>query len=100
MYKDDPDEETWELVASSHEEFKQLIEQLKTGPTFVKGDEKSEPDIPMEEDSMTDYNEIIRDTGPVGSMGTSNATSLAPSDDEEQVKNLSIKRPSLGDIHK
>jgi hypothetical protein len=39
-----------------------------------------------EEDSLTDYNEIIRDTGPVASIGTSCATSLAPSDDEEQVK--------------
>ncbi len=84
MYKDDPDEETWELVAQTHDEFKQLIEQLQNGSTFVKG-EKQEPVIPMEEDSMTDYNEIIRDTGPVASIGTSNATSLAPSDDEDQV---------------
>ena len=86
VYKDDPEEETWELVAQTHDEFKQLIQQLQNGPTFVKGEKPEQPEIPMEEDSMTDYNEIIRDTGPVRSIGTSNATSLAPSDDEDQVK--------------
>ena len=85
VYKDDPDEETWELVAQTHDELKQLIEQLQNGPTFIKDTSKESLEIPMEEDSMTDYNEIIRDTGPVASMGTSNATSLAPSDDEDQV---------------
>jgi hypothetical protein len=85
VYKDDPDEETWELVAQTHDELKQLIEQLQNGPTFIKDTSKEASEIPMEEDSMTDYNEIIRDTGPVASMGTSNATSLAPSDDEDQV---------------
>jgi hypothetical protein len=58
-----------------------------------------------EEEEEMDYTEIIRDTGPVASMGTSCATSLAPSDDEEQVScrvlrilrcpSLLIKRSSL-----
>ena len=86
VYKDDPDEETWEQVAQTHDELKQLIEQLQNGPTFIKDTSKESLEIPLEEDSMTDYNEIIRDTGPVASMGTTNATSLEPSDDEEVIK--------------
>ena len=59
---------------------------FQKGPTFVRGT-KEEPEAALEEedDSLTDYNEIIRDTGPVASIGTSCATSLAPSDDEDQV---------------
>jgi hypothetical protein len=56
---------------------------IQNGATFVRN--KSEETVEDEEDSVADYNEIIRDTGPVASMGTSCATSLAPSDDEDQV---------------
>ena len=42
IYKEDVDEETWELVARSREELVALIEQLKTGPTFVRDKDKEE----------------------------------------------------------
>jgi len=58
-------------VAQSLEEFQQLVKQLQEGPTFVV---KKKPEIPLEEDSLTDYAGIIRDTRPLGSYGTSNAT--------------------------
>merc|ERR1719419_702820 len=68
VYKDDPDEETWELAAETEEELKELIQQLKDGDTFVpkaaaaaKADH--EGDLPMEEDSL-DYSGILRDTRP------------------------------------
>ena len=36
IYKEDVDEETWELVAQSKEEFDELLRQLREGPTYVK----------------------------------------------------------------
>ena len=36
IYKEDVDEETWELVARNKTEFEELLRQLKEGPTYVK----------------------------------------------------------------
>ena len=87
VYKEDPDEETWELVAKNKEELLELIGQLKTGNTFVrkeiqeaeaKADSVEEEE---DEDSLQGLENIILDTGPVPltSEDVSNVTSVAPS---------------------
>ena len=81
VYKDDPEEETWEVVAQTKEELVVLLNQLKSGPTFVQEDKKVEPPEPEDEESMQGYENVIRDTGPVPE---SNATSLTCSDDESE----------------
>merc|ERR1712020_237967 len=90
VYKDDPEEETWELVAKDKEELVVLLNSLKSGPTFVKeseNGEKSTTNVPMEEeeDSMQGYENIIRDTGPVPE---SNTTSVNGSDDETDTSSV------------
>ena len=36
IYKEDVDEETWELVAQNKQEFEELLRQLREGSTFIK----------------------------------------------------------------
>ena len=40
--QDDPEEETWELVAKDKEELVVLLNSLKSGPTFMKEAENGE----------------------------------------------------------
>ena len=40
--QDDPEEETWELVAKDKEELVVLLNSLKSGPTFMKESENGE----------------------------------------------------------
>merc|ERR1712083_945264 len=66
------------------EELVVLLNSLKSGPTFVTEKENGDAlttnaPIEEEEDSMQDYANVIRDTGPVPE---SNATSANVSDDE------------------
>jgi len=84
VYKDDPEEETWELVAQNRDELVSVLNQLKSGPTVVREDAEKSPSETMEddEDSMQDYANIIRDTGPVPE---SNTTSVSCSDDESSI---------------
>ena len=86
VYKDDPEEETWEVVAQNREELVTLLNSLKSGPTFVRENSvKESENSPMEEEeeeSMQGYENVIRDTGPVPE---SNATSVNCSDDESSV---------------
>jgi remodeling and spacing factor 1 len=90
VYKEDPDEETWEVVARTKEELSELINQLKAGNTYVRRKEKKsvegdggQRDL-EDEESMQGYDNILRDTGPVppSSEDPSAVTSLANSDDE------------------
>ena len=80
VYKDDPEEETWELVAQNKEELVTVLNQLRAGPTYVREDAEKSPPSPMEEeDSMQEFADVMRDTGPVPE---SNTTSVYNSDDE------------------
>lgn len=57
-----------------------MLNQLKSGSTFIAEDaEKSPSPMEEEEDSMQEFANVIRDTGPVPE---SNATSVYNSDDE------------------
>ncbi|ODN03486.1 Remodeling and spacing factor 1, partial [Orchesella cincta] len=73
VYREDIDDETWEMVASSKDELVDLISQLQRGE--VKKPEPEEAIIVPEEDSNgkdIEPKEIILDTGKVeedGSMG-------------------------------
>ena len=69
------------------EELVTVLNQLKSGPTVVRegNAENKSPSEPMEdedEDSMQDYANVIRDTGPVPE---SNTTSVQNSDDESSI---------------
>ena len=102
VYKEDPDEETWELVARNKEQLSALIEQLKNGPTFVRPDPERKPDEVSvkngslgaeEEDSMQGFENVLRDTGPVPPLSTeaSAVPSVANSDNEDDVDNNGAK---------
>merc|ERR1712008_273660 len=88
IYKDDPEEETWELVAKDKDELVVLLNSLRSGPTFVPETENGDKngDVPMEEEddeeSMQGYENVLRDTGPVPE---SNAVS---SDDETETSSM------------
>merc|ERR1711935_726042 len=87
IYKDDPEEETWELVAKDKDELVVLLNSLRSGPTFVPETENGDKngDVPMEEEdeeSMQGYENVLRDTGPVPE---SNAVSR---DDETETSSM------------
>ena len=54
------------------DELVSVLNQLKSGPTVVREDAEKSPSETMEddEDSMQDYANIIRDTGPVPESNT------------------------------
>ena len=83
IYKEDVDEETWELVAQNKAEFEELLRQLKEGSTYVKKTDEANGKVEVEdEESMQEFANIIRDTGPVPkeeSVENSVANSKAPS---------------------
>ena len=91
MYREDIDEETWEIVASSREELEQLIIQLRSGeinPT------KSPEDIVVEEDTNglesmdIEPKEILLDTGKVVdefNEGTNDGTESNECDNEDSM---------------
>merc|ERR1712223_907210 len=104
VYKEDPEEETWELVAKTEQQLLDLIEQLRNGDTFIIPQKETNEDdideIPLEEeDSMQcDITNIIRDTGPPPSSGMasradSNITTPANchSDNDELDDRISAK---------
>ena len=55
MYKEDPDEETWELVAQSKEELVAVIDRLREGKAVQPTAEEDE-----EEEDGEGLEEIIR----------------------------------------
>ncbi|TRY70833.1 hypothetical protein TCAL_17263 [Tigriopus californicus] len=91
VYKEDPDEETWELAARSKDEFLELIGQLKTGATYLKRElttiKSEEPALEDDDDDPQELANIIRDTGPVPE---SCQTSYGNSDDDDDSRPLQI----------
>merc|ERR1712130_30897 len=80
VYREDLDEETWELVADCKEQLEDLVEKLSDGETYTRTlSQDEEP----EDDSMQGYEDIIRDTGPVESNATSADASRYNSEDED-----------------
>merc|ERR1712106_712154 len=80
VYREDLDEETWELVADCKEQLGDLVDKLGDGETYTRTlSQDEEP----EDDSMQGYEDIIRDTGPVESNATSADASRYNSEDED-----------------
>merc|ERR1719507_2556169 len=80
VYREDLDDETWELVASNRDELAALVELLTDKETFARTVSQEEME---EEDSMQGLEDIIRDTGPVDSNLTSANASKYNSEDED-----------------
>merc|ERR1712106_58683 len=80
VYREDLDEETWELAADCKEQLGDLVDKLGDGETYTRTlSQDEEP----EDDSMQGYEDIIRDTGPVESNATSADASRYNSEDED-----------------
>ncbi|CAB4063401.1 RSF1 [Lepeophtheirus salmonis] len=93
IYKEDLDEETWELVAKDKASFILLLDKLKNNGLSTK---EPSPSTLDDEASLQDGLEnIILDTRPVpNSIEHSNATSVANSDLEEDTSPLNPSSPS------
>ena len=80
IYREDLDEETWELVADSRDQLEDLVSKLTERDTYTR----TESQDMEEEDSMQGYEDIIRDTGPVESENVTSAEiSRYNSEDED-----------------
>merc|ERR1712083_1254404 len=94
VYREDLEEETWELVAENREELMMMIEKLTTEDTYTRAEKiLEEPEI--EEDSLQGYEDIIRDTGVYESNTTSINASRVNSDDEDSRASSGPEAPQV-----
>ena len=81
VYREDLDEETWELVADTRDQLDGLVSSLTDKEAYTRTMSQDED---PEEDSMQGYDDIIRDTGPVESSNANSAdVSRYNSEDED-----------------
>ena len=82
IYREDYDEETWELVADTRDQLEELVTKLTEGDTYTRTQSQDMED--MEEDSMQGFDDVIRDTGTVESGDVTSADiSRYNSEDED-----------------